>query len=86
LARHRLAYILAIRLALTFAAAMLAYAGFERIRDPESSLVTLGGAHAAHVVAALEWLAPAKAAGASAARPWRPPSVAAAARSRPGSG
>src|SRR5512145_2410712 len=51
MARHRLAYILAFRLAATLAAAMLAYAALERVRDPGLSLVTLGLTHAAHVVA-----------------------------------
>jgi HAMP domain-containing protein len=51
MARHRLAYILAFRLAATLAAAMLAYAVLEWVRNPELSLVTLGVTHAAHVVA-----------------------------------
>lgn len=51
MARHRLAHILAVRLAVTFTAAMAAYAALEWIRDPELSLVALGLTHAAHVVA-----------------------------------
>lgn len=51
MARHRLAYILAIRLAVTFTGAMSAYAVLEWIRNPELRMVTLGVTHAAHVVA-----------------------------------